>query len=564
MNVVSSIALLILLITPATVLSKSQKCEECEVSVELIHRDWGENVTEECTAELAIWVCEAFKIEDNFICDGIIENIKDEFMYVVGKIIVEPNQVCSLLIEDCGTFFDPLNVTWRLPMPPNKPTPVPKETVLPGNPTLTVLHLTDLHLDMYYTIGEEADCATPQCCRPQNSPYELNQADSIKQPAGKWGTVGNCDAPYWLLTNMLKDIKSTYPKIDYIMVTGDIMSHADWNYTPETHAAMIRNVSATIKSFFPGLNVFFSVGNHEGVPIDNIAPHSVPKKYHMDWLFEAIADSFETFLPNDQMKMVKYNGCYMMNLYPGFRIISLNNVYGDQMNFWLYINQTDPDGTMQWLINQLSDAERAGDKVHILSHIPGSNHESLEGWALNYYNVVNRFENTIVGQFFGHVHSEEFYMIYEDAENSKSRPTGVVYAAPSLTTYSEYYPAYRVYTIDGRHTNTTYQVIDFNERFLNLTKANSSPGDPVWEYLYESVNSEYGLNDQTPSEWNHLIERMKADNTLFNKYRRNFYRRNNFDGVGPCDEDCKKDWLCSARQFHHSAALCSDLGNVEV
>lgn len=28
--------------------------------------------------------------------------------------------------------------------------------------------MTDLHVDMFYTVGLEADCGTPQCCRPQD------------------------------------------------------------------------------------------------------------------------------------------------------------------------------------------------------------------------------------------------------------------------------------------------------------------------------------------------------------------------------------------------------------
>jgi sphingomyelin phosphodiesterase len=38
---------------------------------------------------------------------------------------------------------------------------------------------------------------------------------------------------------------------------------------------------------------------------------------------------------------------------------------------WLWLNETDPDGTMTWFINQLSEAELAGDKVHVVAHIPG-------------------------------------------------------------------------------------------------------------------------------------------------------------------------------------------------
>ncbi|VDM54909.1 unnamed protein product, partial [Angiostrongylus costaricensis] len=201
------------------------------------------------------------------------------------------------------------------------------------------------------------------------------------------------------------------------------------------------------------------------------------------------------------------------------------------------------------------------------------------------------FRNTVVAQFFGHTHSEEFYITYEDPQSSSSRPTSVVYSAPSITPYSEYFPAYRIYSIDGAYNGSTYrstlcyittklmlqQVIDFEEWFLNLTEANANPRSPHWQQLYASANQEYGLKSQSPSEWNDMIERMRTDNVLFEKYRqsissifkdeigtqcvklRNYYRRSKFDGIGDCDEKCKNGWLCSARQMHHSKALCADL-----
>ena len=45
---------------------------------------------------------------------------------------------------------------------------------------------------------------------------------------------------------------------------------------------------------------------------------------------------------------------------------------------------------MSWFLDQLLQAERAGDKVHIVAHIPTGNSEALEGWSINYYNIVNR------------------------------------------------------------------------------------------------------------------------------------------------------------------------------
>ncbi|RCN32059.1 Ser/Thr phosphatase family protein [Ancylostoma caninum] len=514
-------------------------------------------------SDLALFVCQTFKIEDHFVCKGIVGDFSDVFMYVLGQIIVEPHQICGLLLDDCGKFIDPFNSTWSVPIPDGQPTPVDKKPVPSGKPMLKVLHLTDIHLDMQYTPGLEAKCSEPQCCRPQQSPNEISIAADVQQPAGQWGMVGDCDAPYWLLTNMLEFIQKNHKDLDYVMVSGDLTSHADWDYSRESHVAMVKNISDTIRSYFPNIPTYFAVGNHEGVPIDNFAPHFTPKKFHMDWLYDAMADAWTGWIPQDQVKTVKYMGCYMKKIYPGLRLISVNNALGgDAVNFFLYVNQTDPDGTLTWLIKQLKDAEAAGDVVHILAHIPGGDSEALEGWALNYYRVVNRFQNIIVGQFFGHTHSEEFYVTYEDPESASTRPTSVVYSAPSVTTYSEYFPAYRVYKLDGAYRGSSYQVIDFEEWYLNLTEANANPKNPQWKQLYASVNQEYGLKYQAPSEWSNMIERMRTDDVLFEKYRENYYRRSKFDGIGDCDEKCKRGWLCSARQMHHSKTLCADLGSL--
>ena len=55
---------------------------------------------------------------------------------------------------------------------------------------------------------------------------------------------------------------------------------------------------------------------------------------------------------------------------------------------WLLINDTDPAGQLEWLVQQLLDAEKQGDKVHIIGHIPPSGFTKAFGW--NYHRIVNR------------------------------------------------------------------------------------------------------------------------------------------------------------------------------
>ena len=56
---------------------------------------------------------------------------------------------------------------------------------------------------------------------------------------------------------------------------------------------------------------------------------------------------------------------------------------------WLLINSTDPAGQLKWLVEQLLQAERDGDKVHIIGHIFPSSYMKEFGW--NYHKIVTRW-----------------------------------------------------------------------------------------------------------------------------------------------------------------------------
>ena len=65
-----------------------------------------------------------------------------------------------------------------------------------------------------------------------------------------------------------------------------------------------------------------------------------------------------------------------------------------------------------------------------------------------------RYESTITSQLYGHTHNDEMQVFYDLPH--LTRATGMAYIAPSLTTAPSLNPAYRVYTIDGFHQNTTF------------------------------------------------------------------------------------------------------------
>jgi sphingomyelin phosphodiesterase len=107
----------------------------------------------------------------------------------------------------------------------------------------------------------------------------------------------------------------------------------------------------------------------------------------------------------------------------------------------------------------------------------------LESWSRAYYEIVNRYENTIAAQFFGHTHFDQF-KIYYDLVNT-SRAVNIAYITPSVTTYSDLNPAYRIYTIDGFYEGTSARVLDHETRILNLTDANLT-NKPKWQNGYSA------------------------------------------------------------------------------
>ena len=49
-----------------------------------------------------------------------------------------------------------------------------------------------------------------------------------------------------------------------------------------------------------------------------------------------------------------------------------------------------------WLVDRLLEAEAAGEKVHILSHVPPGNAECLGAWGREYSRIITRYESCVI------------------------------------------------------------------------------------------------------------------------------------------------------------------------
>ena len=65
-----------------------------------------------------------------------------------------------------------------------------------------------------------------------------------------------------------------------------------------------------------------------------------------------------------------------------------------------------------------------------------------------------RYEDTVVGQFFGHAHTSFYEVFYDDV--NFTRPISVMHIPGSITTYTSNNPGYRIYEMDGNYAGSSW------------------------------------------------------------------------------------------------------------
>jgi len=182
-------------------------------------------------------------------------------------------------------------------------------------------------------------------------------------------------------------------------------------------------------------------------------------------------------------------------------------------------NPTNPLGQLDWLESTLRQAEQAGESAFIIGHIPpAANYFNSEA-SRRYNALIDRFNNTIKGQFYGHSHSDEWKLIHEYF--NKTNVVGIVHTCGSLSTNAYRNPGFRVYNM----YDDTHLPIDYTLYYLNLSKANRLPNNttPEFEFGY-NASSFYNLSHLAEfDKFNGALERMMVDDDFFNQIQKVFF-----------------------------------------
>ncbi|XP_069688528.1 sphingomyelin phosphodiesterase-like isoform X2 [Periplaneta americana] len=481
--------------------------------------------------------CVELHIQKEEVCSGAINTTMDTFLYILNNTTgLTPNRICGIVLQDRGCSADDDSLEWTLDIDlGSKPTAVEVSNENKNtSDALTIVHISDIHYDPTYSPNGNAVCGEPLCCRKSQS-----KQGSSDPPAGFWGDYRDCDIPWHTVSNTLQQIKETHKKIDYIYMTGDIVDHAFWENNITTSIRVIKTFLSYLKKQFPNTPIYPVIGNHDTYPVNAFAPqHITDEKVSTNWLYSLLAEEWSVWLPPETKETILRGGYYTVLVKPGFRIVTLNSNFCYILNWWLIYDSKDPAGQLKWLAETLLEAEKNGEKVHILSHIPTGYPSCLKTWSREFRKIVHRFDKTVTAQFNGHTHFDHFYIYYTTDE--PYRANHIAYNGGSMTPFSNLNPNYKVYVADS----SSFDVLDSETWIFNLTEANLNGNmTPNWFKSY-SFKEAYGVESLTPTEMDKLIHKMATNSSLLEQYYRYYVKHADTALQRGCDMNCLKDKLC--------------------
>ncbi|KAL3816384.1 hypothetical protein ACHAXA_008354 [Cyclostephanos tholiformis] len=314
-----------------------------------------------------------------------------------------------------------------------------------------------------------------------------------------------------------------------------------------------------------------------------------------DALVGNIDDDDEDYVPSsilksEDMSTFLRGGYYHRTLHDGSMIIlSLNTVlysafHGPHAHRYI----DDPGGQFAWMRMILSDCRLSSRpcSAMIVGHVPpamGSyRHQQLwkEGYIRTYYKIVKEFDDVVMGQLFGHLHSDEFRVGLANEGNDGWIDENNVTSIPALSTplllgssvtpLHGNNPSFRIVRYDRgmrRRGGTTsddddvgYRIVDYDSYAYSAIGGDKNDGGG-WSKLYtfsevygdaaSDIIKEEGLSSGTFRAIVGAMEdgRWGGESPISRVYR-SFKlsganrEENQFGANGTCDSNCRDDYVC--------------------
>ena len=434
--------------------------------------------------------------------------------------------------------------------------------------TVPALLVSDIHFDPFHDPAK-----AKQLDSAPVSAWEaiLSAPDSPSQPQAFATVQKSCgargiDTPYVLLHSSVDAMRKHAPHARFITISGDLVVHGlPCRYQAllpgQSQASYEAFVEKTLKfvieqlrAAFPGVPVYVALGNNDTGCGD----------YHLDpdsAFFRATAQIVAAAVPAAQRRSVeeqfRTGGYYSLSLASlrKTRLIVLNALFLAPQ-YASCKGQRDPapaQAELDWLSRQLNEAEKAGEHVWVMAHIPP---------GVNAFETVRRFRNLCSGEapesflvpedsarldtilqqhapavrvvLFGHTHMDEMRILSSGNTIDPSGSVGRLIAdpiamklVPSISPVDGNNPAFTVAEVEPNGTLKDYFVVVAS----NLTGVGTT-----WskEYDYAETYNETDFSGDAVLDLVHkFASDLKAQTAASRQYIQHYYKGNVAGALAP-------------------------------
>ncbi|GAW18908.1 hypothetical protein ANO14919_083910 [Xylariales sp. No.14919] len=497
--------------------------------------------------------CKRLKITDDDVCEGSIALEGPIIAHSLRSLHIGSKTSRLICVALFGMCSFPDVEEYKVPFP--SPKPKSQRPKASGKNPLRIVHYSDIHIDPWYTEGADANCTKFICCRDYSDHQAPGHVVRLARPNGEH----TCDSPVVLERSMYEAVQTVVPDAAFTIFTGDIVDHAVWNTTVIQNTLDVTDAYNRMAT--AGFLVYGTAGNHEASPANSYPPLAVSSS--MQWLYDVLSSSWGKWVEPRAVDTARMFGGYSTKYRNGnLRVISLSTNLYYVHNYWLYEEpmEKDPSGQLAWLIGELDAAEKAGERVYIVGHMPLGARDAFHDASNHFDQIVNRYEATIAALFFGHTHLDEFEISYSNySQRTADNAIAVSYIGPSMTPTSGH-PAFRVYDVDP----VTFGVLDITTYIANVSDPAFQGADgPVWTRYYSAREAYGGLVDQPlaplgaggddrdegireldPAFWHEVTDVFQENLAVFEKF---ITRKRRGWQPDTCDGDCRGAEICKLR-----------------
>ena len=399
------------------------------------------------------------------------------------------------------------------------------------------LHVSDIHFDPFVP----ADVARLLPATDTDA-WAARFAAAADQSFSKYGK----DTNHPLLASALPAIARAGAAADFVIVTGDLLSHgfqADAEKIlgiPQGSAAndafAVRTslfVIESLRNALPGKPILLSLGNNDSSCGDYKLD---PGGAYLAATREAVRSLAGADLVATDFDETYLAGGYYAARHPTIAdttIVVLDDVlWSDE-----YENACGTGGLeaatamMTWLETQLATAKASGGKVWLMHHIPvgqdpyATAHSKAatcaakivpmlkEPFASTYVRLLAEYGDVVAASFVGHTHFDDYRLL----RNAAGNVTGVEKIAPAISPIFGQNPGFLVFTYD----KASGAIADFTAMYLTNLEAATGPAAGDWQTEY-SFAATYRQADFSPAAagamWKTLSEEGTADDTFRRLY----------------------------------------------